>query len=449
MNKEGVSIIGAGYLGLCTATSLAYKGHKVICVDSDLRKVRRINKGNAPFYEPKLEVLLKEVLRKGYFKCVTDYEEAIHNASITFIAVGTPSKPNGSINLRYMESSAKEIGKALEKKESYHLVVVKSTVIPGTTEKLVKTYIEKYSGRQCGVGFGLCVNPEFLREGSAIHDTLRPDRIIIGEYDKKSGDALENFYQNFYGKEIPPLIRTNIPTAELIKYANNAFLAMKISFINEVARICEKIPNVDVICIAKAIGLDKRIGPSFLGAGLGYGGSCLPKDLKALIAFSRSLDYRSKLLTAIDNVNEKQPEKAIELCKEALGNLKGKQIAILGLSFKPETDDIREAVSIKIIKALLKEGAEVIAYDPVAIPNARRKLGKRIYYASSSIDCIKNADCCIVVTEWDEFKKLKPEDFVQNMRNPLLIDGRRIYDPKEFSAKLKFRTIGLGISRIK
>jgi len=444
MNKESVSVIGAGYLGLCTATGFACKGCKVISVDRDSKKVVMINRGEAPFYEPQLETLLQGALKKGYLKCVLDYKEAIRNTSITFIAVGTPSKPNGSINLRYIKDSAQEIGKALKEKKGYHLVVVKSTITPGITEKLIKPYLEKYSGKQCGSDFGLCVNPEFLREGSAIHDTLHPDRIIIGEYDKKSGEALENFYRNLYGEEMPPLIRTNIPTAELIKYANNAFLAMKISFINEIANICEKIPNADVTCIAKGIGLDKRIGPLFLGAGLGYGGSCLPKDIKALIAFSQSLGYRPKLLMAVDEVNEKQPYKAIELCKKDLNTLKGKRIAILGLAFKPKTDDIRGAVSIKIIKALLKEGANVIAYDPAAMYNARKKLGKRIHYASSSIDCIKNTDCCIVVTEWDEFKKLKPDDFVQNMSNPLLIDGRRIYEPKEFCKKLKFRAIGLG-----
>ena len=273
---------------------------------------------------------------------------------------------------------------------------------------------------------------------------MHPDRIIIGEIDKKAGDTLENLYKDFYGNEMPPLIRTNIPTAELIKYANNAFLATKISFINEIANICEKIPGTDVTVVAKGIGLDKRIGPLFLQAGLGYGGSCLPKDVKALIAHSKKLGYKPTLLKAVNKINETQPYRAIELCKKALGNLKGKHIAILGLAFKPNTDDVRNAVSIKIIKKLLKEGVSIIVYDPVATPNIKKKFKNSIQYAPSPLDCIKNADCCIIVTEWDQFKTLKPEDFVQNMKQPIIIDGRRIYNVELFDRKLKFMAVGLG-----
>jgi len=239
-------------------------------------------------------------------------------------------------------------------------------------------------------------------------------------------------------------MRTNLPTAELIKYANNAFLATKISFINTMANICEKTSGADVTVVAKGIGLDKRIGPLFLNAGLGYGGSCFPKDVKALIAYSKTFGYNPELLEAVENVNETQPYKAVELCKDLLIDLKGKNIAILGLSFKPNTDDIREARSIPIINQLLKEGANITAYDPVAILNAKFIFKEKIRYASSPIDCLKDTDCCIVVTEWEEFKKLKPEDFIENMRQPVLIDGRRIYKPEEFSQKLKFAAIGLG-----
>ena len=287
------------------------------------------------------------------------------------------------------------------------------------------------------------MNPEFLREGSALQDTLHPDRIVIGEYDKKSGDTLEALYRDFYAEEMSPLIRTNLPTAELIKYANNAFLATKISFINQMANICEKIPGADVTVVAKGIGLDKRIGPFFLNAGLGYGGSCLPKDVKALIALSKNLGYEPTLFNATEEVNKAQPYKAVELCKRILGGLQGKRIAIMGLSFKPGTDDMREAVSIKIINQLLKEKARVITYDPKAIPNAKKIFGIDIEYSSSAIECIKGAHCCILVTEWNEFKKLTPEDFIQNMRQPCLVDGRRIYEPKQFSQKLKFKAIGL------
>ncbi|MFQ6068819.1 MAG: UDP-glucose dehydrogenase family protein, partial [Candidatus Bathyarchaeia archaeon] len=308
----------------------------------------------------------------------------------------------------------------------------------------VKPLLEKHSNKHCGSDFGLCMNPEFLREGSALHDTLHPDRIIIGEHDKKSGDTLDALYKEFYGEEAPPTIRTNLPTAELIKYANNAFLATKISFINTIANICEKIPGADITTVATGIGLDQRINPRFLRAGLGYGGSCFPKDVEALIAFSNKLGYAPTVLQAVQKVNELQARHAVEKAKEQLTELKGKRIAILGLSFKPNTDDMREARSIPIINQLLKEGANAIAYDPVTIPNAKSIFGNKIKYASSAIDCLKDADCCIIVTEWEEFKKLKPEDFTQNMRQPIMIDGRRIYNPEEFRQKLKFVAIGLG-----
>jgi len=309
---------------------------------------------------------------------------------------------------------------------------------------VVKPILEKHSKKNCGSDFGLCMNPEFLREGSALHDTMHPDRIIIGEYDKKSGDVLDALYKDFYSEETPPTIRTNLPTAELIKYANNAFLATKISFINTIANICEKIPGADITIVAKGIGLDRRINPQFLRAGLGYGGSCFPKDVKALIAFSNQLGYIPTILQAVQEVNENQAKHAVEKARERLGELRGKRIAILGLSFKPNTDDMREARSIPIINQLIKEGASVTAYDPVAISNAKSIFKNEIRYASSPVECLKDADCCIIVTEWQEFKKLTPKDFIQNMRQPILMDGRRIYNPRRFSEKLMFRAIGLG-----
>ena len=439
-----ISIVGTGYVGLCTAIGFATKGYKVITSTHNPEKAASINKGNPPFYEPSIKKSLQKVVKNGYLKCVTDYKETILNTDITFIATATPSQPNGSINLQHIKNSAREIGESLNKKDTYHLVVVKSTVIPSTTQNIIKPTIEKHSNKKCGEGFGLCMNPEFLREGSALQDTLNPDRIIIGEHDKKSGDILEKLYRNFYGKQMPPLVRTNLPTAELIKYASNAFLATKISFINFIANLCQKIPEADVKTVAKGMGLDKRIGSLFLNAGLGYGGSCFPKDLKALIAYSKTLDCNPQLLQAVENINESQPYKAIELSKNFLGNLKGKKISILGLSFKPNTDDMREARSIPIINQLLNEGAEITAYDPAAVPNAKTIFKNKIEYASSLIKCLKDTDCCILVTEWDEFKKLRPEDFTKNMRQPILIDGRRIYNSKIFSQKLKFAAIGLG-----
>jgi len=442
-----ISIVGTGYVGLSTAVAFAKKGYHVIASTHNPKKVAMINGGVAPFYEPELREVLKEVVGKKALKCTLNTEEAILNSDVSFITVGTPSKPDGSIDLQYIKNSAYEIGEALRKKEIYHLIVVKSTVLPGTTEKIVKPIIERLSGKSCGSEFGLCMNPEFLREGSALHDTLHPDRVVIGEYDKKSGDVLESLYRDFYGEKIPPIIRTNLATAELIKYASNAFLATKISFINFIANLCQKIPGADVKTVAEGMGLDKRIGPLFLNAGLGYGGSCFPKDVKALIHYSKSLGCDPSLLEAVEKINELQPYKAIELCKNFLGALKGKKIAILGLAFKPNTDDMREARSIPIINQLLKEGAKITAYDPVAIENAKSIFKNKIAYASSAIECIKGADCCILVTEWEEFKKLKPQDFIENMKQPVLIDGRRIYNPEEFSEKLKFAAIGLGLGK--
>jgi UDPglucose 6-dehydrogenase len=444
MTQQHISIVGTGYVGLCTAIGFATKGYKVITSTHNPEKAASINKGIPPFYETGLQEPMQKAVKNGYLKCTLDREEAILDTDMTFIATATPSQPNGSINLQHIKNSAREIAKALNKKDIYHLVVVKSTVAPGTTQNMVKPTLEKYSNKQCGVHFGLCMNPEFLREGNAIYDTLHPDYVVIGEYDKKSGDALEEFYKQFYSNNNPPIIRANLPTAELIKYANNTFLATKISFINTFANICEKISGADVNKIAEAIGKDHRINPNFLRAGLGWGGSCFPKDLKALIAHSKKLGYNPTLVQAANKANQDQVKFTIQKVKKELKTLKGKRIAILGLSFKPDTDDMREARSIKITNQLLKEGAKITAYDPVAIHNTRKIFKQQISYASSAIECLKNADCAILVTEWEEFQKLKPEDFTQNMRTPILIDGRRIYNPEKFLRKLRYVAIGLG-----
>ena len=435
-----------GYVGLCVAVGFASKGYQVFAFEKDLEKASLINKGTPPFQEPGLSETLQNVVNKGNLKCTVELEEAVLNTDLTFITVGTPIKADGGINLRFVRNAAHEIGKALEKKSRYHLVVVKSTVTPGTAEKVVKPAIEESSNKRCGIDFGLCVNPEFLREGSALHDFLNPDRLIIGEYDRKSGDFLESLYKGFFDNKMPPTIRANLSTAELIKYANNAFLATKISFINAIANMCERVPGADVKVVAKGIGLDKRVGPLFLNAGLGYGGSCLPKDVKALIAFSKDLGYNPLLFNAVEEVNKTQANKAVELCKTILFDLKDKRIAILGLAFKPNTSDMREAVSIKIINQLLQMEAKVVAYDPVATNNAKKIFKDNIEYAPSAIDCIKSADCCIIITEWDEFKRLKPEDFIKQMRKVVIIDGRRIYNPNEFKNKVKFAAVGLGTS---
>ncbi len=445
MKKPKISVIGVGYVGLCTAVGFASKGFNVIASDSDSGKVAKIKEGTPPFHEPDLPAMLKETIENGNLICLTNQtQRAVLETDLTFVAVGTPSKPDGGIDLQFIEAVSRDIGKALREKNSYHVVMIKSTVVPGTSQETVKPILEKESGKKCGSDFGLCMNPEFLRQGSAFKDTFNADRIVIGEFDKKSGDTLESLYKEFYSVNTPPFIRTTLSTAELIKYASNSLLATKISFINTIANMCEKIQGADVKVVARAMGFDKRIGPLFIDAGLGYGGSCFPKDVKALIACSKAFGYDPELLDSVENVNKMQPLKAVQYCKEQLGSLKGKNIAILGLAFKPDTDDMREARVVPIINQFLKEGANVTAYDPAAIPVAKTVFGDKIKYASSAIACLGNADCCILVTEWAEFKKLTAEDFMRNMRQPILFDGRRIYNPEVFSQKMKFTAIGFG-----
>jgi UDPglucose 6-dehydrogenase len=445
LKKFKISVIGAGYVGLCTAVGFASRGYSVVACDVDEAKIAKINKGVPPFHEPGLQEKLSESIQKGNLKGVVGQTgQVILETDLTFVAVGTPSKPDGSIDLKYIESAACNIGKALKEKDSYHVTIIKSTVVPGTTQNTVKPILERESQKAAGKDFGLCMNPEFLRQGSAFQDTVNADRVVIGSIDERSGNVLEDLYKCFYSEHVPTIIRTSLSTAELIKYASNSMLATKISFINTMANICEHIPDADVKVVAKAMGLDKRIGPLFLDAGLGYGGSCFPKDVKALIACAKKLGYNPELLDSVEQVNKTQPLKAVEFCKEQLGSLDCKNIAILGLAFKPDTDDMREARVIPIINQLLEEGACVRAYDPVAMPVARTIFKDSIEYANSAIACLKNADCCILVTEWDEFKKLVPEDFLNNMKQPILIDGRRLFDFEVFSKKLVYKTVGLG-----
>lgn len=440
-----ISVIGAGYVGLCTSVGFASKGYRVLACDVDAAKIEKINKGVPPFHEPGLQEKLAESIAQGNLVgLVGQTDRAVRETDLTFVAVGTPSRLDGSIDLQYIESAAINIGKVLKQKEAYHVTIIKSTVVPGTTQNVVKPALERESKKTCGVDFGLCMNPEFLRQGSAFLDTVNADRVVIGSFDKQSGDSVEDLYKDFYSGHVPPIIRTTLSAAELIKYASNAMLATKISFINTIANICEKIPGADVKVVASAMGLDRRIGPLFLDAGLGYGGSCFPKDVKALIACSKTSGFVPELLESTENVNKKQPLKAVEFCRKQLGSLEGRRIALLGLAFKPDTDDMREARVIPIINQLLLEGAKVTAYDPVAIPVSKTIFKNQIQYASSAVDCLREADCCILVTEWPEFKKLTPEDFIKNMRQPVLIDGRRLYDSESFGKRMKFVAIGLG-----
>ena len=437
-SEMNVAIIGGtGYVGLTTAVCLASKGNLVYCVDRNVEKIERIRHGFSTFYEDNMEKMLKDSLLNGKLKPTTNIEEAVLDSSISFICVGTPSRANGSIDLSQVREASEQIGLALKMKENYHVVAVRSTVVPGTTEELVLPTLEKLSKKKAETDFGLCMNPEFLREGQAVKDFLFPKKvgIIVGELNERSGDALFRLYETFDAR----IMRTTLRTAEMIKYARNSYLAKDISFSNEIANICEKC-GIDFLEVKKGMEMDTRIGKGrFLEAGAGFGGSCFPKDVRAFIAKAEEVGVEPKLLKATLEVNELQPNKLIVLTKQIMRELKGKKIAVLGLSFKPGTDDMREAPSIKVINALLDEGAEVSAYDPQALENARKIFGDRITYAKKAQDAMNNADVCLIVTEWAEFAESK---LYNVMRQKVVIDGRRALNPHNLASGFVYHAIG-------
>ncbi|MCX6776221.1 MAG: UDP-glucose/GDP-mannose dehydrogenase family protein [Candidatus Micrarchaeota archaeon] len=438
-----ISIIGAGYVGLIAAACFADRGFRVLISTNDPKKIKMINRGKAPFFEPELEGLLRKAVKSGALKATNTRNEAILNSDVTFICVGTPSAADGSIDLSFIYAAAEEVGRSLRKKRGYHTVVLRSTVVPGTTDK-VKEIIERVSGKSADKEFGICMCPEFLRQGNAVYDTFNPDRVVIGEHDGRAGEFVEKLFKKFYKGKKVPMLRMNTVSAEMVKYVSNSILATKVSFINEIANMCEKLKNVDVYEVAKGVGLDRRVGPLFLEAGPGFGGSCFPKDVNAILSFSRELGYELKILDSVMVVNEEQALHVVDLVRRSLGSLAGRRIAVLGLSFKPDTDDMREAPSVRIIRKLLGEGASVVAYDPVAVGNAKKILKDAIQYADSSSECLKDADCCVVVTEWDEFKKIKPE-MLKKMKGRSIIDSRRIWNAETLrKAGFKYYGIGLG-----
>ncbi|MFA4956874.1 MAG: UDP-glucose/GDP-mannose dehydrogenase family protein [Candidatus Methanoperedens sp.] len=411
-----ISVIGTGYVGTVSAACFAELGHEVICVDIDPSKIDMLNRGVPPIYEDGLSELLEKHVGKN-LKATSDYDFAINNSDVSFICVGTPSDHDGKIDLGIIKAASTSLGRTLRKKKGYHVIVVKSTVVPETTEKVVLATIEKESGKSLGE-FGIAMNPEFLREGKAVHDFLHPDKIVVGSLDKRSGDIVASLYSGLDCE----VTRTNPRTAEMIKYVNNAFLATKISFSNEVGNICKEL-GIDTYEVMNAVGKDFRIGPHFLNSGAGFGGSCFPKDVKALIGKAHEVGYEPTLLRSVIAVNEIQPLRMITLLKNKLPDLKGKKIAVLGLAFKNDTDDIRESRSIPVIKELIGEGAIVSAYDKMAIENMKR-LFPDIDYCNSAIDALRGSDACLIMTEWSEFKSLDTEFNV--MKNRLIIDGRHM-----------------------
>ena len=428
---------GTGYVGLTTAVCFAFKKHRVYCVGRSKEKIEKLQQGIPPIYEEKLEEMLKTVLASKTFVPTLNLEEAVIDSDVSFLCVGTPSREDGSIDLSQIIDASKQVGKALKKKKDYHVVVVKSTVVPGTTEEIVIPILEKESCKKAGKGFGVCMNPEFLREGQAIRDFMFPKNtgIVIGELDKKSGDTLYKLYKDFDAE----ILRTSLRTAEMIKYARNSYLAKDISFANEIANICQRL-GIDFLEVKKGMEMDVRIGKGrFLNAGVGFGGSCFPKDVKALIEKAKAVGIKPRILESSIEVNELQPYQAVEMLKQHLKELKGKKIAVLGLSFKPGTDDMREAPSIKIVNALIKEGAEIYAYDPVAMENAKRIFSSSIKYVESAKEALANADACVIVTDWPEFGNGK---LYRHLRGEILIDGRRIVDPRTIPSRLLYCGIG-------
>jgi UDPglucose 6-dehydrogenase len=427
-----VCVVGTGYVGLVTGAVFADLGNEVICVDKVREKIEGLKRGQMPIYEPGLEEMVARNVADGRLSFTTDLAEGVRKSEIVFIAVGTPPKANGETDLGSVEEVAEGIAQAMDR---YKVIVNKSTVPVGTGE-LVRDIIVK--NQKEPVPFDVVSNPEFLREGSAIEDTLRPDRIVIGAPNQQVAMTLLELYAPMER----PMIITDVPSAEIIKYASNSFLATKISFINSIANLCE-MAGADIAQVIKGVGLDHRIGPTFLQAGLGFGGACLPKDTESLIQTSAALGYDSKLLRAVMEINRGRIQRFVELMRKALGPLEEKMIGVMGLAFKPNTDDMRDAKSVEVIRLLLAAGATVKAYDPVATENAKKLLPAEVQYCASPYEAAKGADALAIVTEWNEFKFLNLERIRMLMRRPLIFDGRNIYEPERM-LRLGFEYYSIG-----
>lgn len=410
-----ISIIGCGYVGLVTGACLAKLGNRVVCVDVDKKKVEMISQALSPIYEDGLDKLLSSY--KDKIKATTDYNFAVNESDVTFICVGTPSKNDGTINLKHITSASTRLGKSLRNKKGFHVVVVKSTVLPGTTEEIVKPIIEKESGKTAFKDFGLASNPEFLREGNAVKDFFNADRIVIGVKDQKTKEMFDRLYSSF---DCPKFF-TDIKTSEMIKYVSNAFLSTKISFANEIGNTCKKL-GIDTYKVFEGVGLDHRINPAFFRAGIGFGGSCFPKDVRALIAKADEIGSETRILKSVIDVNKEQPKKLTELLQNHLTSLKNKKIGVLGLAFKPNTDDTRDSRAIPIVETLIENEVNVVAYDPMAMDNFK-KLFPQIEYANSCKEVL-DSDAVLIVTEWKDFNDL-------DYTGKIVIDGRKIEKAKK------------------
>ena len=416
---------------MVTGACFADLGNRVICVDNDRQKIGLLKKARAPFFEPGLEPMVAHNLKKKRLSFTTDIAEGVKKSLVIFIAVGTPPLSSGDADLTGVENVARSVARSLT---GYRLIVEKSTVPVETGGWIQRTLAESITRK---IPFDVASNPEFLREGTAVNDFLHPDRIVIGAESKKAIDLLKELYRPFHSS----IVVTDIASAELIKHASNAFLAMKISFINSIANLCERV-GADVERVAQGVGLDRRIGPAFLDAGLGYGGFCLPKDIDAFIRIAEKLGYDYKLLKAVKEVNEDQRRSVVAKVEKKLWNLKGKRIGVLGLAFKPDTDDMRFAPSIDVIGALAKAGAKIKVFDPQAMP-AAKKLLNGVTFAKDAYQAARGSDCLLLLTEWGSFKELDLKRLKKLLRQPIIVDGRNMYDP-QVVRKLGFSYIGIG-----
>lgn len=434
-----IVVVGTGYVGLVTGTCFAEVGIEVVCVDIDHKKIDNLNKGIIPIFEPGLETLVSKNVTKGRLQFSTSLEQSIKGADVAFIAVGTPPGEDGSADLKYVIGVAQEIGQNMN---SYGVIVTKSTVPVGTAQKVQLAIQQELDIRQLDIAFDVASNPEFLKEGAAIDDFLKPDRIVVGVSSTKAEEVMRKLYKPFLLNG-HPIIFMDVPSAEMTKYAANSMLATKISFMNDIANLCE-IVGADVNMVRKGIGSDARIGNKFIYPGIGYGGSCFPKDVKALIKTAASNGYQMQILEAVEAVNEKQKSVLFQkLMNRFQGNIVGKTFAIWGLSFKPNTDDMREAPSLVIIDKILQAGGKVKAYDPIAMPETKHSIGDIIEYCKTEYDALENAEALLIVTEWADFRSPNFEKIKNSLLNPIVFDGRNIYDTKELN-ELGFEHYGIG-----
>lgn len=436
-----IAIVGTGYVGLVSGTCFAEMGVNVTCVDIDKEKIARLKRGEVPIYEPGLDEMVLRNHREGRLNFSTDLAEVIDDVEVVFSAVGTPPDEDGSADLKYVLEVARTFGRNINK---YTLLVTKSTVPVGTAAKVKAAVAEELAKRGAEVPFDVASNPEFLKEGAAIKDFMSPDRVVVGVESDRARELMSRLYRPFLLNNFR-VIFTDIPSAEMIKYAANSMLATRISFMNDIANLCELV-GADVNMVRKGIGSDSRIGSKFLYPGCGYGGSCFPKDVKALIKTAEKRGYKMRVLSAVEEVNDRQKSIVFEKLVRNLGGveaLKGKKIAIWGLAFKPETDDMREATSLVTMRLLTEAGATVRVFDPVAMDECRRRVGDAVEYAKDMYDCVLDADALLMLTEWKQFRLPSWGVIIRSMKRPLVIDGRNIYDPADMEAQgLEYSCIG-------